>query len=73
MPQGFKKSKPGKGGKTHMSRKQKPKQKKVQGWKAKADRQLTRTINRNAEDIVIGKAKEGKIRLKLAGQHRIKK
>ena len=73
MPQGFKKSKPGKGGKAHTSRKQKPAAKKMNGWKAKSNKQLTKNINRNIEDIVVGKAKESKIRLKIAGQNRVKK
>lgn len=55
-----------------MSRKSKPVQKKKQGFKAKSDRQLTKNINRNAEDLIIGKAKEAKIRLKIAGQARVK-
>ena len=34
---------------------------------------LTKKINRNAEEIIIGRANEAKIRLKIAGQNRVKK
>ena len=73
MAQNFKKMKPGKGGKAHQGRKAKPQQKKAQGFKAKSNKVLTKNINRNAEDIIIGRAKEAKIRLKIAGQNRKKK
>jgi len=73
MVQNFKKVKPAKGGKTHTGRKDKPQQKKANDWKAKRLVVLTKTINKNAEDVIINRAKEGKIRLKIAGQNRVKK
>lgn len=73
MPQVFKAKPNKKAGKTHTCRKQKPAAKKKDGWKAARDVQLTKRIHKNAEDIIIGKASEGKIRLKIAGQNRVKK
>lgn len=73
MAQGFKKGLKGKGGKVHQSRKTKPARAKVNSFKAKSNVTLTRNINRNAESLMIEKASEGKIRLKLAGKHRVKK
>ena len=34
---------------------------------------FVKNINRNAENIMIERAKEGKIRLKVAGHNRVKK
>lgn len=73
MSQNFKKIKPGKGGKAHTGRKAKPQQKKAQGFKAKSNKKLTQNINKNLEEVIIGRAKEAKIRLKIAGQNRKKK
>ena len=63
----------GKGGKSHQSRGNKPARKLAKGFKGKSNQALTKNINRNAESLMIEKASEGKIRLKLAGKHRIKK
>ena len=74
MPQGFKnRVKSAKGVKTHVTRKDKPAMKKADGWKARSNKQLTKNINRNLEEVIIAKAKESKIRLKVAGQNRKKK
>lgn len=73
MPQSFKAKANKKAGKSHTCRKTKPAVQKSNGWKAKRDVKLTRNIIRNAEEIIIGKAKEAKIRLKIAGQNRVKK
>ena len=69
----MKKVKKGKGGKDQMSRKQKPIQRKQAGWNSKNNIKLTKNINRNSEEIMITRATEGKIRLKIAGQKRSKK
>jgi len=73
MPQGFKPGKAGKGGKKHTARKTKPAQKKANNFKSKSEVQLTKNINRNLEQVIIDRAKESHIRLKIAGQNRKKK
>ena len=73
MPQGVKnKQKAGKGGKSQMSRKSKPAKKSCNGWKAKSNKVLSKNINRNAETIIIERATGAKMRLKIAGQNRVK-
>jgi len=66
MPQAYK-NKPRKGVTVHQQRKNKPSKKTVDGWKDKSNKQLTKNIHKNSEDLIIGKAKESKIRLKIAG------
>lgn len=45
----------------------------MQGFKGAAQKTLTKSINRNAEEIIINRARDAKMRLKIAGQKRDKK
>ena len=67
MPQGFKVKKSS-GGKAHSSRKNASKQKKNKSRFDKNNKKVSSNINRNIEEIMVGRASEAKIRLKIAGK-----
>lgn len=66
MPQLFK-NKGGHKTKAHQKRKNKPSERSKRTDRSRSDISLTKNIHRAAEDLIIGKAKQSKIRLKIAG------
>ena len=67
MPQGFK-NKKASGGKAHSSRKNASKKSKQKSRFDKNNKKVTSNINKNIEEIMVGRASEAKIRLKIAGR-----
>ena len=65
--QGFKKRVKSKGGAAHTARKTKTFKKKAKDHKAKSHQKLQKEINNSIESQMIEKAKQSKIRIKIAG------